>query len=511
MPIDSLRRVPVVDRRAFLKAAGASSAAAVVARTSRSNWANDAEQAGGVENREKYLVLDSRLVERVANARLTVGQVTKHLANPLFVADKPWEVRFDNLYANVVYDTRRRLYQCWYNPFIVDDVTSGTPRARRSGIRYRPAHREMGICYARSKDGLTWEKPDLGIVEFNGSAANNLVFRGPHGAGVFLDVHDPNPSRRYKLFARASDRDSALAVAFSPDGLHWTGLTTCPEAAAVADTHNNAFWAPDCRKYVGITRLWRDGQRIVGRTESDAFLAWSKTVEVLRGDGVHQTYAMPVFRYAGVYLGLVMLLNGQDDRVRCELAWSPDTMHWERIDPGRPLIPNSEKKGDYDWGCIYAAAAPVILEDEIRLYYSGSNDTHGAWRDGCLALATLRPDQFAGFEPQRSDQPGTLVTRPVRCTGSQLRVTADTAGGRLRVGVLDADNFTLARCQPITGKVANRVVQWSAAADLESLTGRSIRLKFELQMAKLYAFSFGTSPHSAVRTNGDHPAVRMPQ
>ena len=44
---------------------------------------------------------------------------------------------------------------------------------------------EMAICYATSVDGLTWNKPELNLVEFKGSKANNIVFRGPHGVGIF--------------------------------------------------------------------------------------------------------------------------------------------------------------------------------------------------------------------------------------------------------------------------------------------------------------------------------------
>ena len=32
-----------------------------------------------------------------------------------------------------------------------------------------------------------WHKPDLGLVEYAGSTANNLVMRGPHGVGVLDD------------------------------------------------------------------------------------------------------------------------------------------------------------------------------------------------------------------------------------------------------------------------------------------------------------------------------------
>ena len=43
------------------------------------------------QRREKYLVLDSRIIESTKNAKLTLGQITKHESNPLFVEDQPWE------------------------------------------------------------------------------------------------------------------------------------------------------------------------------------------------------------------------------------------------------------------------------------------------------------------------------------------------------------------------------------------------------------------------------------
>ncbi len=128
-----------------------------------------------VRVRSRHLLLDSRLVERLDNARLALGTIRKHAANPLFREDKPWEPRFDNLYANVLYDEEDRLYKCWYSPFIRDSLVSRTPRERRQDVRYHDDQREMGVCYAVSRDGLKWEKPELGLVEFEGSKASNLV------------------------------------------------------------------------------------------------------------------------------------------------------------------------------------------------------------------------------------------------------------------------------------------------------------------------------------------------
>jgi hypothetical protein len=247
----------------------------------------------------------------------------------------------------------------------------------------------MGVCYAESRDGLKWEKPVLGLVEFQGHTRNNLVVRGPHGAGVFQDLHDPDPQRRFKMFFRDYEQLRSMAVAFSADGLKWGPPQGCPEIHVHGDTHNNAFWSPELGRYVGITRLKTD-QRLVARTESTDFVKWTRGVEVLRGEVAHQTYAMPVFRYAGVHLGLVMILRRGEDRVHCELTWSPDTTTWHRIAPGTPLIPNSDKPGDYDWGCVYAAAVPVVVPQETPRVSGNENRRSPAGHTGAT-LATLGP------------------------------------------------------------------------------------------------------------------------
>jgi len=436
-----------------------------------------------VPARSRYLLLDSRIVDRLENARLAVGQVKKHAQNPLFGEDQPWEARFDNLYANVIYDEQAGLYRCWYSPFIVDDAASATPRSERTTKPYRPARREMGVCYAESRDGLRWTKPALGLVEFQGSKANNLVLRGPHGVGLFYDRHETDPQRRYKMLY------AGMGVRFSADGLHWGSEVRCP-LDALADTHNNAFWVPETKRYVGITRTWADGQRLVARIESPDFTRWTPAVEVLRGAPQAQIYALPVFRVADVYLGLAMVLHHKGDRVDCELAWSPDTVHWTRLEPGTPLIPNATEPGAYDCGCVYAALSPVFRPGEVRLYYGGSNGPHGGWRDGFFCLATLRPDGFAGYRPVDPARAGVVITRPITCPAKPLRITADAAGGSVRVSLVDAAGKPLATAAPIGADVTDRPVVFPAGA-LAACACKPVALRIEFTRAKVYSFSWG--------------------
>ena len=190
------------------------------------------------------------------------------------------------------------------------------------------------------------------------------------------------------------------------------------------------------------------------------------------------------------------VFNSETDRTHTELAWSPDTITWERIDPGRPLISNSAEEGAYDWGCVYPAAYPIVMDGEIRLYYGGSNGPHTSWRICFFCLATLRPDGFAGFEPESADSPAVVATKPFLAGGDTLRITADVRdGGSITVTVVGDQGDEIARSEPVTGSVSEREVTWNAGARITE--GDSVWIRFELNRAKLYAFRL--SKQGAVR------------
>ena len=69
--------------------------------------------AGPIAARERYLLLDSRLIDTAENARLAVGMVTKHAANPLFGQELPWEQTIHHMYANVLFDGEDQAYKIW--------------------------------------------------------------------------------------------------------------------------------------------------------------------------------------------------------------------------------------------------------------------------------------------------------------------------------------------------------------------------------------------------------------
>ena len=446
----------------------------------------------------KFLLLDNRIIEKTENVKLEVGKVIKHPSNPLFSEEKDWEMRFDNLYANVIYDREEDIYKCWYSPFIVDS-SSKNKELLKINRKYRPPPvREMGICYATSKDGIKWEKPNLGLINFNGNKKNNIVWRRPHGAGIFKDLDEENPARRYKLIYKHiqegnwglnGSEGNSLAVSFSKDGLNWSDKINIADFPA--DTHNNANWIPNLNKYVAMTRDWVKfkgkewGQRAVLRIESNDFINWENPKRVLIGENYDlQTYAMPYFFYEGVFLGLVAIHDQKSDRVWTELAWSLDTIKWSRIDIGNPLIPNSKKKFDYDYGCIYAAAKPIIKNNEIQIFYGSSDYLHSGWRNGYFNLATLRPDGFAGYVQENLDKKGLIVTKSIKYNGGFLKLTADVdKGGYIKVLVFNRKGDQIGSSKRIKRTITDETVEF-----YEEISEENISLEIEIKKAKVYSF-----------------------
>ncbi len=76
-------------------------------------------------------------------------------------------------------------------------------------------------AYATSKDGVEWEKPDLGLVEYNGNKHNNLVdVDGGNAWSVAYDPDDEDPKKRFKMISMGDAM--RLRVHYSADGFTWT-------------------------------------------------------------------------------------------------------------------------------------------------------------------------------------------------------------------------------------------------------------------------------------------------
>jgi hypothetical protein len=264
---------------------------------------------------EKQLFIDDRFIAKSEGVTLTMNPPRQD-HEPVLVADRPWDGRI-GAYNTVLKEGN--LFRMWY------DVT---PPDRSFRIW-------QGAAYAESEDGINWTKPDLGLIDYQGSKANNLIAPQPVGSegywfasGRSLDLamqgamvfKDTNPScppkERYKLWTKiqgimpaGQDLDpgevplvvrqgealedvqrvmtSGLLAMYSEDGIRWNVYDRRVDTAA-CDTENVAIWDERLGKYVGYVRMIpnRNGEkyRSVGRLVSDDFQDWSATESLLEAD-----------------------------------------------------------------------------------------------------------------------------------------------------------------------------------------------------------------------------------
>ena len=404
-----------------------------------------------------YPFLSNNNIRYYENMELVPGKLRKQrvplLREGYFLTPSvPWEQRIDNGYPNVFYDEDYEEYRCYYTCCIRDDASTVKRPEDRVHDEYNFHRRDLfrrrvsGILLATSKDGLNWTRPDLGVCEFDGHTHTNIILADIHGASVFKDRHDPDPSRRYKMVVR-HDAHEKMAVSYSADGIKWCEPIDWPDYNPAGDTHNFAFWDEESGKYVLITRTWgKDQLRLCARCESDDFLHWSVPVEIYRGDSIEdQLYSMPVFKRGEVYYGLGSFFHDGDRRsenfdcVDCELMYSTDSVHWNRVSRGKPFIPRSMGKyGDNvpDSCCIYASA-PVERDGKYEFFYFGGSGQHTNFRESTLMCATVDADELAGYAP-RNGKDGTLTSGAVYFEGDELYIKADVCeNGSLKVMISD--------------------------------------------------------------------------
>lgn len=429
-----------------------------------------------------HLVCDDRVIARSTGLALVAGHVEKDAHNPVFKADKLWENALNNLYPNVHFDSATQTFHLWYKCLLNDPaiIAKLTP--------VRTIH-DQGwlLLHATSQDGIAWQKPDHGIVEFDGNTHNNAVARDTPNVGVFHDLHDPDPTRRYKMVFDTGLGE--LQARFSPDGLHWAEpIKLQGFSARNGDTHTNAFYDEASQRYVLYTKLYL-GERLQARFESRDFIHWTGGDLAIRSTLAEgrssQTYCIEVFPYGSGYLGWVMMYNvGKGRTVDCELAWSPDNKTWRRLFPGQGFIPRGPA-GSYDSLCIYGPASKAIVQDgQHYILYGGSDISHLGWKRHCLpCVAQVREDRLVGLQAEAQ---GECLTQPLLATGEPLKISADAAGGSIRVAVLDEPGFE--ESEAITSDVTRGEVRWPKA-DFTKLKGKQVRLRFTLQHATLHTLS----------------------
>ena len=463
----------------------------------------------------KYLFLDRSCLQPqgMENVRLVLAAAEKDTANnPLFsegffsTPSLPWEARYDNAYPNVIYDPKYKKYRCYYTFCSKDEESTSTPRQERAKRDYRPMPtRIASLGYAESDDGVHWVKPSLGLVEFEGSRENNMLFRYAHGTGVFLDQEETNPAKRYKLVTKVEypGGHTYLAVNCSEDGVHWGEMIPWPRWNPPADSHNFPFRDKVDGLFKVITRTWRNGVRVSAICSSRDFINWSEPLEIIRGDGFEsQVYSMPVFWYDGIYLGLASMFHEGDrsaenfDTVDLELTYASACDRFDRVAPYQYLIHRGQGRypdGDFDCCCIYAAAPLDMGDGRLCFYYMGGNGQHTNFRETSFGRAFLPKDRFAWYEPREAGKEALLSTGRLNIYGNELRVLAETEeDGRWSVAVCPTwksepfEGFGFEDCTLTPGGDGYTQVQWKRK--LMELENATVSLVFRFQKTKLYAF-----------------------
>lgn len=151
--------------------------------------------------------------------RVVAGRVLPEPVVPLGSAGQ-WDERRCQ-FSTVLFDASEKLFRMYYLALGDEpecEEGHGPRAVVHRGISYITALRQ---CYAQSRDGVNWEKPRLGVVEYKGSKNNNIL--SLHGAlpGKPLVIEDPEDGEHPHRFKMLLSNGGGASLAFSQDGIHW--------------------------------------------------------------------------------------------------------------------------------------------------------------------------------------------------------------------------------------------------------------------------------------------------
>ena len=398
---------------------------------------------------------------------------------------------------------------------------SWAPNVMKEGDTYRLWYRARrskevsGQAYAVSQDGTQWDRPNLGIIEFEGSTNNNLVWTKPGGnMNPFLDQNpDAHPSQRYKAIVRGSGVIYALQ---SSDGLHWKLMQEEPILTdRPFDSPNVAFWDTNRKEYVTYTRGvgpgegdFKGGTKISGvrwirRATSSDFLNWSTLELIDSGDTPYEhlytNACTQYFRAPHVYL---MFPKRFVPERTFDKNWpnpgiseavfmsSRDGINFDRRFMQAFLRPGNDPRNWTDRNMIVGVGVVPTSDTEMSLYYV-EHYQHPSVR---LRRASLRIDGFASVNAPYSG--GEFTTNPIVFDGGELVINyATSVAGSIQVEMMDAngkviDGYLLPQNDVIFGDQIERVVSWDDRVDVSSLSGKPVRLHVTMKDADLYSIRF---------------------
>lgn len=495
---------------------------------------------GGINiGSRRELFVDDYLVEALRGA----GRVLHHPVPREVALERtaPWEGNVCS-YTTVFRDGD--LYRMYYR----GDHQEFT---QESAIR---AHPEV-TCYAESRDGIQWDKPDLGLVAFAGSTRNNIIREGL-GCHSFTPFKDTCPNcpdeARYKAVGRgpAAEHGQGLYAFQSTDAIHWELLRDEPIITKGAfDSQNVAFWDTQRGEYRAYVRDFRDGERDIRTCTSPDFVNWSEPVFLdytpARSSELYTNVVAPYYRAPHLFLGFPgryvdhgslaavrslpqpelreLLSSSLARRGRVShdtmLMSSRDGRHFD-LWPESFIRPGIQRPGSWcygdgrqNWGLVETESVLAGAPGELSLYISEGRFHPEGNR---LRRYTLRVDGFVSVQAPMAG--GELVTKPLKFAGDSLELNfSASAAGSVRVELQDTDGNpiparSLDDCHTIIGDELARTVTWAGGTDVSALAGTPVRLRFALHDADLYSFRFASNRQQSTAVDCNRqPAEEPPQ
>jgi hypothetical protein len=425
---------------------------------------------------------------------LSRGSVSLRLQAPVkrevvLVTDKPWEGP-DSAYFTVFQDGP--LVRLYYRGMVPEgaDTSSG-----------------QVTCYAESTDGIHFVRPNLGLVEFEGSRDNNIIYRGieAHNFAPFRDGNPAaKPEERYKALAGIL---SKLYAFVSPDGIHWKKLQ--PEPVMTKgdfDSLNLGFWDEQTQNYRCFSRYGDGGVRSVQSCTSKDFVHWidptpNRYPKSAPKEHFYTNGTRPCPGAPHIYLSFPKRFvperkkfpdykeMGVSDAL---FLSSRDGVNWDRtfleawVRPGLDKRNWTQRSNMPAWGIVQ------LDPEEFSMYIT----EHYEWPDHRLRRITVRRHGFASVHAGAAG--GEFTTRPLTFTGNNLILNyATSAAGAIQAEVQDEQGkpihgLTFADMPALFGDELDAVVTWKPGGNLSNLIGKPVRFRFFLKDADIFALRTGT-------------------
>ena len=330
-----------------------------------------------------YLLFDNDAIADTYRLRRILHSPQREPLEPILLPRQQWEGD-GPAPLHVLFDEEREVFRMWYG---VQDPQKGAIQKARTGYHLGSPQRQY-VCYAESRDGINWQRPDLKIYK-DDEAGNNICFKGfSQAAGNIL--HRPDAPAAQRFLMPCNDwRDvgvGGIYIARSEDGLHWEYSPQEPLIFGHSDTRNCLAYNAELGVFMLYLRAWHGAavgwpqiekhnpRRRIAYSESKDLKTWSEPQIILTPDELDtiDLYGLQVFRWHNYFLGQLWFYDDDEkETIEVELVWSKDGFHWSRL----PERPKSLSPGDGEY-LMLSAQQPVAIGDEMLHYFAAQDSPH---------------------------------------------------------------------------------------------------------------------------------------